>query len=86
MIAKTVKVTDKGQIAIPTSIRELAGIEKGDELLVVHKDGELLLKKISAVISDVEDDFKDLQRISEKTLEDIWGKEEGNKWEAYLRK
>ena len=40
MEIKTVKVTDKGQISIPTSIRELAGISKGDELIIVISDGE----------------------------------------------
>ena len=41
MAIKTVKVSDKGQIAIPQSIRENMGIEKGDELILSYKEYEL---------------------------------------------
>ncbi|PKL41127.1 MAG: hypothetical protein CVV44_00380 [Spirochaetae bacterium HGW-Spirochaetae-1] len=36
----TVKVSDKGQIAIPVELRRAMGIEKGDQFLIgMRKDG-----------------------------------------------
>ena len=43
MIVKTVKVSDKGQIAIPQSIREEVGINQGDELVIFQSDGKILI-------------------------------------------
>lgn len=45
MSSATAKVTSKGQITIPTSIREDFGIEKGDEL-VFYKglDGRIAVR------------------------------------------
>ncbi len=37
----TVKVSDKGQIAIPVELRRAMGIEKGDQFLIgMRKDGK----------------------------------------------
>ena len=42
---KTVRVSEKGQIAIPQSIRKVMGIQQGDDLVIFELDGKLLLQK-----------------------------------------
>ncbi len=45
MAIKTIKVSDKGQIAIPQKIRDLLGIKKGDELLLLDIARKILLAR-----------------------------------------
>jgi|TARA_Y100000310_G_scaffold294847_1_gene325653 AbrB family looped-hinge helix DNA binding protein len=47
---KTIKVSDKGQIAIPQSVRESLQINKGDELVLIEDGGKILLEKANEVI------------------------------------
>jgi len=42
------KVSEKGQITVPKSLRERLGIRPGDELDVVDQDGKLVLSKAAA--------------------------------------
>lgn len=84
MVSKTVKVTDKGQISIPTNIRQLAGIEKGDELLIVFKGNKLLIEKVEIIEKQILDNFKDVLKMSEETLKKIWDNEKDEIWNKYL--
>ncbi|MEK6861324.1 MAG: AbrB/MazE/SpoVT family DNA-binding domain-containing protein, partial [Nanoarchaeota archaeon] len=70
METKIVKVTDKGQISLPISIRESAGIVKGDELLMIKSGRTILLEKLKT------SDFRDLLKHSEKVAEKLWGNKE----------
>ena len=81
-IVKTVKVSDKGQISIPLQVREAAGIYEGDELILVQKDDKILLEKSSSAL---EDDFRDIMLLSEKSLREIWDNEEDDIWAEYLQ-
>ena len=40
-----VKVSSKGQIIIPKDVRERLGVRTGEKLLVLSRDGEILLRK-----------------------------------------
>lgn len=60
MIIRTVKVSDKGQIAIPLEIREAGNIKKGDVLVIVESSGKLLLQKAKDTAQIIKDEFKDL--------------------------
>ena len=82
---KTIKVSDKGQIAIPRSIRENLGINKGDELILLELDGKLLVERAKKIESKIQDDFKDILKFSEKSLKSIWDNEEDEIWNEYLR-
>ena len=75
METKIVKVTDKGQISLPTSIRESAGINKGDELILIKRGRTILLEKIK------ESDFRDLLKHSEKVAEKLWSNKEDDVWD-----
>ncbi len=57
------KISTKGQIVIPTSMRE--DIAKGDEFLMVKKKGNILLKNMKSVAEDLKDDLKFAQKTDE---------------------
>lgn len=86
MIIKTIKVSDKGQIAIPQEIREEAGIKKGEELIIVQDNGTILLEKAQKVAAKMKDDFKDLLRFNEQALKSVWNNKADDIWSKYLKK
>ena len=67
MEIKTIKVSEKGQISIPTEIREKLGIKKGDKLILFEVDGKLLIEKPQKLVKQVEDDFMDVIKLGEGT-------------------
>ena len=71
MEIKTVKVSDKGQIAIPISIREKIGIDKGDELILFEIEGKILIEKVNKI---------------SKFFKEVWDNKEDDIWSSYLRK
>lgn len=83
---KTVRVSDKGQIAIPQSIRASMGIKKGDELLIVQVEGKMMIQKANYVEEELKDDFGDLLRLSESSYREIWDNKEDEIWATYLKK
>ncbi len=83
MRIKTVKVTDKGQISLPIDIRRETGIKKGDELLLIQ-DGKKILIELKPKLKEIEDDFSDLIKFSEKSFKNIWS-DEDEIWEEYLK-
>lgn len=44
-----VKVSPKGQIVIPKDVRERLGVRTGEKLLVLSRDGEILLRKTEEI-------------------------------------
>ncbi len=44
-----VKVSSKGQIIIPKDVRERLGVKTGEKLLVLSRDGEILLRKTEKI-------------------------------------
>ena len=76
MEAKIVKVTDKGQISIPVSLRKSMGIGKGDEILVLKEGSTLLLEKVK------KSSFRDLLKHSEKVAEKFWGSKADDVWDT----
>lgn len=78
---KIIKVSDKGQISIPKSIRELVKIKKGDELILFEVDGKILIEKSDKF----KENFKDINRFVEKSLESVWNNEEDDIWNSYIK-
>jgi len=74
MISKIIKVSDKGQIAIPVEMRETIGIDKGDSLMIVQTGKRLVMEKPKAV----EEDFSGL--ISEDVMKKLWDNEYDEVW------
>ena len=81
---KKVKVTDKGQISIPVDIQKKIGIAKGDELLLICKGKRIVLEKPARVAKLLEDEFADLQELSEESLKSLWLNSTDDIWNEYL--
>jgi AbrB family looped-hinge helix DNA binding protein len=77
---RVVAVSSKGQIVIPEEFREELSLKKGTRLVIVKEGRTLFLKREE----DLKDEFADLLKISEKSLEDIWGSEKEDIWNKYL--
>ena len=84
-IIKTVTVSGKGQISIPQEIRKQLAVEKGSKLVILLKDGKLLIRKATDMSQLMEDDFEDVVRYSERSLEEIWDNEKDEVWNRYLK-
>ena len=83
---KTIKVSGKGQIAIPQIIRENMGIDKGDELILVQLNDKLLIEKSNKTEEKMKDNFNDLLKFSERALKEVWDNKEDEIWRKYLEK
>lgn len=81
----TVKVSDKGQIALPRLLQRMIGIHKGDRLVVYAMDNKIMLKKINEIVSELSDDFKDMDYYTEKSLAEVWKNEPEGLWEEHLK-
>ena len=51
MRTKTVRVSDKGQVAIPIEIRRAMGLKKGSELLILFDGEKIHRREISVGVS-----------------------------------
>jgi AbrB family looped-hinge helix DNA binding protein len=82
---KKVKVSDKGQISLPVEIQRKVGIKKGDELLLIRKGQKIVLEKPRRMEKVLEDEFADLQDISESSLRRLWLRKREDVWDRYLK-
>lgn len=64
-MSKLSKLTAKYQATIPKEVRTKLGLEAGDRVMFVEKDGEMIIKKVEGV------DWQYLQAVS-PTLEPEW--------------
>ena len=83
---KTIKVSDKGQIAIPQPMRETLGIERGDDLVVIQIDSTILIEKAQKTEQRLQDDFKDILKFSERSLKEVWDNKSDDIWAEYLER
>lgn len=79
MIIRTVKVSEKGQIAIPKEVRKKSGIKKGDVLVVYQDKDKIMLEKDSKALKD---DFEDLRKLSQLTMKKLWDNKEDEIWDT----
>ena len=86
MQIKTIRVSEKGQIAIPKEIRETIGIKEGEELLLVQKNDQILLQKVSTMNKLLEDNFSDIAVFSQNSLKEVWDNSEDDCWASYLKR
>lgn len=81
MIVKTVKVSGKGQIAIPLDVRESIKLSKGDELLLIQDGKKIMLEKADKASELLKDEFMPLLKAAEKVLARDWNsKEDEEAW------
>lgn len=65
------KVTQKGQVTIPSQIRTLLSIKTGDEINFEVEDGKVFIKKKSASIKNLKKYVGFLSHLKGKRPEDI---------------
>lgn len=79
---KTVKVSEKGQIAIPAEVRESIGISKGDTLVLIQEDKQILLQKSEQVKKKIKNEFSHLLKHSEDVAKKFWGGKADDVWDT----
>ena len=79
---KTVKVSEKGQIAIPADVRESIGIKQGDTLVLIQEEKGILLQKAEQVSKKVKDEFSHLLKHSEDVAKKFWGTKADDVWDT----
>ena len=57
------RMSSKGQIVIPLDMR--AGIKEGEKLVIIEGNGKLILKKVSEVDKNFQEDLEFAQRTEE---------------------
>lgn len=82
---KTIKVSEKGQITIPQTLRKNLGIVKGDDLTLFQIEGKILIEKTQKTEEKIKDDFKDILKFSEDSLNEVWDNQEDEIWNEYLK-
>ncbi len=67
------KITTKGQITLPISIRRELNLKDGDKVAFIEKDGHyIIINPISLAIDKVRDAFKgEAERLGLKDEEDV---------------
>lgn len=78
---KTVKVSEKGQIAIPADIRKEMKIRKGEELLLVKKGNRLLVEKSSKASKRFAGEFNFMLKHAEAIAQKLWDNKEDEIWD-----
>ncbi len=78
---KTIRVSQKGQISIPSDIRKELGIRSGEELIVMRKGDRLLIEKSGKVSKRFLKEFDYMLKHSEKAARKLWGNKEDDIWD-----
>ena len=67
------KITSKGQITLPISIRRVLNLKDGDKVAFIEKDGNfIVVNPISLAIDEVRKDFDgEAERLGLETEEDV---------------
>ena len=55
---KIIRISDKGQIAIPVDIQRELRLEKGDELLLIKKGEKIILERPKKFENTLNDEFE----------------------------
>ncbi len=68
MQVELTKISEKGQIVIPSPLRKEMGIKKSDQFMIFGEDGTVILKKIdkSAIKKTFDEIAKPLQKAAEQ--------------------
>lgn len=80
---RTIKVSQKGQVSIPTDIRKKMKIKKGDDLVMMVKDSKIILEKSEDVGLLLDGEFKDVKAITEEGLKKLWLNKHDDVWNQY---
>lgn len=84
-----ISVSSKGQIVIPERVRKYLKINVGSRLIMIEREGTLMLKKEEQVTKRIEESERKEEFgwmiLAEKALKDIWDNPKDDKvWTKYL--
>lgn len=68
-IEDIIKVSSKGQIVIPREVRKKLGVKSGEKLLVLTRNGDILLRKTKEV--SIEDIAKKIEKATSEESIDV---------------
>lgn len=77
---KTIRISAKGQIAIPSDMRREMNIRKGEELLLIKKGGQLLIEKSSKASRKFVGEFNFMLKNAEHVAKRLWENKEDEIW------
>ena len=78
----TVKVSEKGQIALPVKTRNRMLIKQGDTLILIEEKDKLLLKKTDEIARQSYSEFGFLLKHSEAVAKKLWGSKSDDVWDT----
>ena len=73
---RTVNISNRGQLVVPEDIRKDMGIEGETTLVLIEKRGEIVIKKESEVLKEIEGEDMIWRRLSQEALKRAWDKED----------
>lgn len=67
------KVTTKGQVTIPKSIRELLDLKEGSKILFIQKGNDVIIKNSAMIaLENIQDEFDgEAKRLGLETEDDV---------------
>ena len=85
MELKTIKLSEKGQISIPQEIRNAMKLKKGDKLVIISKNDQLILQKADFIFKKlgIEDESYSNMIASEESLKKDWDNKYDERWDKY---
>jgi len=87
---ETIKVSSRGQIVIPESVRENFDIKEGTRLVIIQRGQRLMLEKEQDFLEEIEKNEMAKEKmgwlsIAEKNLQKIWANPKDDEvWSKYL--
>lgn len=87
---ETIKVSSKGQIVIPESVRKRFRIKEGSKLILVERQNKLILEKEDDFFKDIEKIEAEREKwgwllVAEKSMAKIWdNQKDEEEWKKYL--
>ena len=78
---KTIKVSHKGQISIPSAMRKELEIRKGEELLLIRKGDKLLIEKSSKASKRFANEFNFMLKHAERVAKKLWENKKDDVWD-----
>ncbi len=84
-----INVSSRGQIVIPEVVRTRLKIKHGTKLVLLEKDGAIILKKEEEVVKHLEEDERKetigWMLLAEDALKKVWDNPKDEKvWKKYL--
>ncbi len=83
---RSIKVSAKGQITLPSDIQKEIGIRKGDEILLIKKGEKIILEKPERAANKFKEEFYDIPFLSERSLRKLWQNKGDEIWNEYLKR